>query len=311
MWTPANSMKDSRVWTGANAWDFAAADAFYAMAAANNKKVRGHLFLYPDHPATWQNSSTVTSVNWRSLLDAHFSAIGGRYANLVGVDVINEMFIVGTSSPFPNGYKDSVWMQAAGDGDTLMSYAFTSARARVPSNIPLFYCDNATEQGADSSRQFQKNNIVSAMTRLKNAGVPIDGFNAQWHIVVSPSYQYRQDRAQHRDFLKALVDLGLIINITEIDVRMPTGGWTGSSTEFDRRAAELLAATLETYFEVVPSSQRQHISFWEMSDAYNAWKTAISGNAWGDTERPCPFDSGMNRKAMYTAALATVLGVSA
>ena len=190
-------------------------------------------------------------------------------------------------------------MQAAQSGDALMTRCFERARNYAPTGIPLFYCDNGTEQGNDSSRNAQKTNMVAALTRMRAAGVPIDGYSSQWHVVVDPSYQYRTDRAKHRDFLKSLVDLGLIINITEIDVRMPAGGWSGSTQEFDRRAAELIAATLETYFSVVPAAQRQHISFWNLGDTYNSW---------GVTERPCPFDTSLARKSMYAAALNTFLG---
>lgn len=310
LWTPGNSLKDSRVWTGPNTWSLAAADAAIALCEAEGKAARGHTLMYPDHPPSWQNSSNVTSANWRDLIDAHMAQMCPRYPNLVGWDVINELFLINTTAPFAGGYKDTVWMQAAQDGDALLAHCFERARYYTPKNIPLFYCDNGTEQGSDSSRNAQKNNIVAALTRAKAAGVPVDGFNSQWHIVVTKDYPYRLDRAKHRDFLKALVDLGLIINVTEIDVRMQSGGWPGSVGEYDRRAAELLAATLETYFTVVPEAQRQHISFWELSDKYHSWKTAISGNAWGDSERPCPFDWGFVRKPIYTAALQTLLGVA-
>lgn len=299
LWTPENSMKDARTWTAAGTWDFSGADAFMAIANAAGKPVRGHTLMYPDHPPSWQNSGNVTAANWEALIDAHMSQCCPRYPTLVGLDVINELFLIGTSAPFANGYKDSVWLKAAQDGDVLMAHCFERARHYAPPGMPLFYCDNGTEQGGDSSRNAQKNNMVAALTRARAAGVPIDGFSSQWHVVVDPSYQYRTDRAKHRDFLKSLVDLGLIINITEIDVRMPAGGWSGSAQEFDRRAAELLAATLETYFSVVPEKQRQHISFWNLGDTHNAW---------GVTERPCPFDTALARKSMYAAALNTFLG---
>lgn len=297
--TSANSMKDSHTWTSATTWDFSEADAFMSLADTHGKKVRGHVLMYPDHPPSWQTTSTVTSANWAALIDAHMSRAASRYQGLVGLDVVNEMFIISTSAPFAGGYKDSVWLQAAGDGDLFMKACFDAAAKYAPAGTPLFYCDNGSEQGNDSARNAQKNSIVAALTRLKAAGVRIDGFNSQWHVVVDPSYDYRLDRAKHRDFLKSLVDLGLIINITEIDVRMPIGGWSGSSSEFDRRAADLLAATLETYFDAVPAALRQHISFWEMGDQWNAW---------GGSQRPCPFDTALARKDMYAAALTTFLG---
>lgn len=298
--TPANSMKDAVTWTSDNTWDFTRADAFVALAKSYGKKIRGHALMYPDHPPSWQNASTVTPSNWIALIHAHMSRAASRYQGLVGLDVVNELFLIGASAPFAGGYKNSVWLQAAGDGDLFMRECFKAAAQYAPAGTPLFYCDNGTEQGSDSARNFQKSNIVSALARLKSAGIRIDGFNSQWHLVVDPSYDYRMDRAKHRDFLKAIVDLGLIVNITEVDVRMPAGGWSGSSAEFDRRAADLLAATLEIYFRTVPVELRQHISFWEMGDSWNSW---------GVTQRPCPFDAGLARKDMYMAALISLLGV--
>lgn len=288
VYTPENEMKPSRVWTSASTWDYSDPDDFIAVANADNKLVRGHTLMYPDHDPAWV-AAGVNSGNWEALIDAHIGNMVSRYPSVIAWDVVNEV-MTGTGAPNPNGFKDSPWYDAA--GEAFVAFSFQRAR-HYNSTVPLYYCDNATEQGSDSFRNALRTNIINMLDGLLDAGVDVTGFASQCHLKLD--YDYRSDRVQHREFLKTLRSMGLKVIVTEVDVRKPGSG-SLTDTELDRQASELVRATLDTFLEYGDVDQ---VHFWNWTDDYQAW---------GAGERPLPLDTSNTPKPMYYDLRRSLMG---
>lgn len=308
VYTAENVMKESAIWTAASTYNFTNADAFMAIAAADGKQVRGHVLFYPVKASAWQTGGGLTSGNWQALCDAYIQAVLTR-PSLAAVDdwdVVNEV-CSGDTDGDGFGYVAGLpHLTAAGSGDAFLHYVFNRAAFYAPTKRH-FLCESNVEFGGGSYKDTKRANVIAVLTRALNAGVRIDGYSMQMHLRPDPVAQdYRFDRQKLRDFCKSLMALGLKINITEIDVQFPSGGWTGTNAEWDRRAAEYVFSAVDTVLDTTSgtASFPDHVSCWGLSDKYTAWPDNP-----GD-QRSAPFDSSFGTKTMFTALMRAFAGAN-
>lgn len=305
VYTAENVMKEGVIWTGPNAYSFAQADAFMNIANADGKQVRGHVLFYPVKGSeTWQ-ATGLTSANWQELCDAYLQAVLTR-PSLQAVtdwDVVNELIAGDTGSDAAGYITGTPHIAAAGSGDAFLQFVYN--RAAAYTNQELYYCESNTEFANDPYHNVKRANVIAALTRAKNAGCRIDGYSMQCHLRPEAfGNDYRHDQHLLRNFCKALMALGLRINITEIDVQFPAAGWSGSNREWDRMAAEYLYQVGYTIMDAThgTASFPKHISFWGLTDKYTSWRPL--------PQRSHPFDASLNPKTMFTA-VRQVLGAFA
>ena len=133
------------------------------------------------------------------------------YDNIIAWDVVNEALAdqCADGTVFPrNSYLQSVFPD-------FIDVAFRTAREVSP-NIKMFYNDYNTQIAGWAQAKNQLNLIRGLLAR----GVPINGVGFQMHI--DDLYQPNLSVDEIRSNLKQYTDLGLEVQITELDINCPS-----------------------------------------------------------------------------------------
>src|SRR5439155_18063679 len=151
----------------------------------------------------------------------HIRAVAGHYrGRVLAWDVVNEAIADDGS-----GLRDTVFRQKL--GDDYIADAFRLAREADPQAL-LFYNDYSGEgSGAKSDR------IYELMRSLRLQGVPIDGIGLQMHVSAL-NYPSTSGIAAN---MRRLAALGLLVNISEMDVKIANVPGTTQSKLDAQRAA--------------------------------------------------------------------------
>ena len=112
-------------------------------------------------------------------------------------------------------------------GDRYIADAFRLARETDPGAL-LFYNDYGGEGGTAKADR-----IYVLLQELLQQGVPVDGVGLQMHI----STTGRPSDAAIAANMRRLASLGLIVHISEMDVRMDNGGGSDQMRMQAQRAA--------------------------------------------------------------------------
>jgi endo-1,4-beta-xylanase len=195
-------------------YGFQWADSMVAFAQANSLAVRGHVFVWHNRqqlpgwltaPAAW------TSAQVDSILRDHITTVMHRYRGRIRIwDVVNEAL----DDNAVTRTSESFWYVQL--GPDYIERAFRLARA-ADSTALLFYNDyNIEGLNAKSDATY------ALLGDLRGRGVPVDGIGMQCHFQVGrlPS---SQDLVVNFD---RFARLGLKIQITELDIRMPVPATT-------------------------------------------------------------------------------------
>jgi endo-1,4-beta-xylanase len=273
--TAEYQMKWNAIETSRGVRDFSAGDAIVGYAESQGAPVKGHALIWHGSVPTWVGGLSAADV--RSAVESHIRAVGEHYrGRLLAWDVVNEAIADGGS-----GLRDTVFRQKLGDG--YIADAFRLAHEADPQAL-LFYNDYGGEDmGAKSNRIFQ---LVS---ELKAQGVPIDGVGLQMHI----SAAGRPADASIAANMRRLAALGLLVNISEMDVRVNNVPGTPQAR---------LDAQKSAYHDVVrlcvTEPACQSVTFWGFTDAHT----------WIDGDTPLLFDAQYARKPAYTGVLDALSG---
>lgn len=245
---PENAMKFAETEPARDQYSFCAADQIVAFAQANGMKVRGHNLVWQQDLPNWLTQGNFSSADAATILRDHISTVAGRYkGKLVAWDVVNEAIAYGA----PYGPQPSYWLTSLGSG--YIDQAFRWARDADPA-AKLFYNDTGGEgMGAKSDAVY---NLVAGMV---SRGVPIDGVGLQMHVTVAGA----PSASSISSNIKRLGALGLEVQITEMDVRLPVPA-----------SASDLAAQATVYKNVasacLANSNCTALLTWGVSDA-NSW----------------------------------------
>ncbi len=260
-------------------FDFSGADAIVAFAEAHGARVKGHALVW--HGATPDWVGGLTSAEVRSAVEQYIRTVAGRYkGRLAAWDVVNEAV-----ADDGGGLRNTVFLQKL--GPDYIAEAFRLARSADPKAM-LFYNDYSGEGlGAKSDRIFE---LVKG---LKQSGVPIDGVGLQMHVEAS-GYPTTGDLATN---IQRLAGLGLLVNISEMDVRIRNAaGSQQARLEAQRiRYHDLVAACI-----AVPRCHA--VTFWGFTDRHS-W---IDGSFGADD--PLLFDETYHVKPAFFGVLDAFLG---
>lgn len=276
--TAENQMKWDALQPTQGNFQFGPADELVAFARANDQRMRGHTLLWanpiriPDWVETAPDAETL-----RGWLDTHIRTVVGRYKDDVDAwDVVNEPLENFSSDFFDNVFSDLL-------GRDYIADAFRIAHEADP-EATLFLNEVLLEN--PNTPRFQ--NFYDLVVDLLADGVPIHGVGFQGHLIqniVDP------DPEAFRAAVQAFADLGLVVEITELDVAMPTG-------DVDLQG--------ETVYEIMSAclsvTACEGITFWGFTDAH----TWIDGTL-GPGLVPLPFDDDYARKPAYEGARRALL----
>ncbi len=201
---PENVMKFANIHPQPHTYDFTAADQLVSFAAANGMLVRGHTLVWYQDIPSWVTSGNYSKAQLEQILHDHITAVVGRYkGRIFAWDVVNEA--IGDNGQL----RDNIWLRAI--GPQYIDLAFQWAHQADPAAL-LFYNDyNGEGMNAKSDA------IYNLVKGLRQRGVPIGGVGLQMHLSVNNHPSVDDLKAN----IERLAALGLVVHITEMDVRLP------------------------------------------------------------------------------------------
>jgi endo-1,4-beta-xylanase len=261
--TPGNEMKWETTEPTRNTFNFGPADDIVNYALSHHMKVRGHTLVWYSQLAPWVSQITSGSDLLQAMKNHITTEVTHFKGKVVSWDVVNEAFDDSAGlrlSPF----RDLI-------GPSYIETAFRTARAADPNAL---LCYNAMVKD------------------FKARGVPIDCVGFQSHLTVGGVPSDMQAN------LKRFADLGVTVQVTELDVRMTT---PPSSSDLQQQASD--------YKSVVSAclavARCNDITIWGIHDADSWIPQFFPGYG-----AALPFDDNYHKKQAYTAMIEVLTGRS-
>ena len=262
-------------------FDFSSTDQLVDWAQSQGIAVHGHTLLWDaffnSQTPLWMQNFQGSPDQWREWTDAYVEEVVGRYQGRIrSWDVVNEALNDDGS------IRDTFWQR--GIGDSYIEEAFLAADRADPDAL-LYYNDFRFTVIPD-----KLDGAIAMVEDFKARDIPIDGLGFQMHILAD----FPDPDEIFEAFSKA-ADTGLLIKLTELDVRVNNGEQllTALDDAAAQRQAERYRTVVELYFEAVPPEQRGGITIWGISDPESYLAT---GPDW-----PLLFDGGLQEKPAYDA----------
>ena len=243
--TLENSLKAASVNPQPGVFNFAPADAFVAFGEAHKMFIVGHTLVWHNQVPPWffTNASgrSNTKEEQTEILRSYIQAVAGRYTGRVNAwDVVNEVI------DNDGSYRPTLWVNAFGNGDTLVKYAFKFASEYAP-NTELYYNDFNTW------RPRKRDGIVRMIKMLQKEGIRIDGIGMQGHWGLNyPETKYIEAA------IDAYTECGVKVMITELDVDVlpltKEGQITGQGMSDKQFQLEEFKKFLDPYANGLPDS---------------------------------------------------------
>lgn len=203
--TVENVMKAALINPQPGVYNFGPADDYVAFGEKNKMFIVGHTLVWHNQCPAWFFTNAAEKPNTKDeqieRLRSHIKIVAGRYAGRVHAwDVVNEVI------DNDGNYRPTSWVNAFGNGDTLIKYAFMFAAQYAP-NTELYYND------FNAWRPEKRDGIVRLVKMLQKEGMRIDGVGMQGHWGLNyPKTKYIEDA------IDAYAACGIKVLITELDV---------------------------------------------------------------------------------------------
>lgn len=277
--------------------DFSAADAFVSAAEQNSWKIHGHNIICdadtggPNFPKGSLNKS-----NARQYLEKYVQTVVSRYRGKIqSWDVVNEVL-----SPWikPSLLSPGVWLDTL--GVQYVDYAFFAAASTDPAAKLVWNEHHLEHDTPDEARCRQV--ALTLLKAMKSRGVPVQVLGLQSHLRA----QDPVGGADFERFLKEVLDLGVEIYITEMDV--DDTHVQGSPAQRDDVVASVYGKYLDTVMRI---ANPKVIVFWQLTDKTNwidwdAKTHAERRRTDGSQHRPAPLDNSLQDKPAYKAIIQAV-----
>ena len=275
--TPDNAMKFKSLHPLPKIYDFEVADQLVAFAQKNKMQVRGHTLVWHNQLSDWVNNGKFTRAEMIAILKDHVTTVVSHYRGQVAYwDVVNE------AVDDDGSLRDTVWLRSI--GPEYIDMAFQWAHAADP-HAKLFYNDyNNEDMGLKSNAIF---NLVKGMVER---GIPINGVGLQMHLILDSPPQ-KTDVVKN---MQRLGDLGLEVNITELDVRMQVPPSAKKLSDQATVYSDMLQACLTV-------SNCKVFTIWGFSDRLSWIPQFFDGYG-----AALIFDESFNPKPAYTALINTL-----
>lgn len=261
-------------------WNFAVADRAVSLAESADMRMRGHPLVWgrltlPDYVAN-ETDPVALELWMRDHITTLLTRYRGKFAQ---VDVVNEpleLFALPGQADVP--LANYVFTRVL--GKDYIRIAFEAARAADPDAL-LFINEIFTEKPGAKADSFYR--LVSD---LISAGVPIDGVGIQGHFQIIPGFLATHEEL--RNYLARFQDLGVIVELTEVDVTQREGDTVAQE--------DIYRDAINACLDVAICSG---MTVWGVSDAY----TWIEGVLGIPNARPLLFDEAFQPKPAYSAVL--------
>ena len=271
--TAENAMKWAALEPRRGEFDFAEGDRLVEFAEANQMAVRGHNLIWDQSviDSTPDYASQITDPDeLRQVMTDHIRTVVGHYRGRVDSwDVVNEPIEIRG-----DGLYQNVFYRLLGPG--YIAEALQIAHESDPDAL-LFVNENLVET---SGKKFDTLRQLTADLRAQ--GAPLDGVGVQGHFFAQP----RPEELQAN--LQSLADLGVIVELTEVDVPLRAGGTRDDQLEEQRQEYHEIA----TACLAVAACRR--ITLWGFTDKFT-WIDSFAGPG----RAPLVLDEQYQRKPAY------------
>ncbi len=269
--TPGNEMKWQTTEPSQGQFNFGPADQIVQFAQSHNMKIRGHTLVWYSQLANWVNSVPASQI--LSVMNNHITTEMTHFKGEIWYwDVVNEAFNEdGTRRP--DVFQNEI-------GNAYIEDAFRTARSADP-NAKLCYNDYNIEDMNSAKSQA----VYAMVSDFKNRGVPIDCVGFQSHFIVG------QVPADFQATLQKFANLGVDVQITELDDRMPT---PASSANLNQQAVDY-ANVAKACLAV---SRCDDITIWGVGEPDSWVPSTFQGQG-----QALLYDSNYQPKAAYTSFL--------
>ena len=200
--------------------NFATADRVVTLARSRGIRIKGHNLIWnarwtPKWALDYMKAGATPAAvyaNTKTAVDYRVKSVVQHFRGLINsYDVVNEPLAwnggLNPTNPFGQGM-----------GEDYIAEAFKVARAYDPS-AKLFLNEtipNPVEGNAKAD------SLLDLVRRLKARGVPIDGVGLETHGALGVSSPWFPDSTSVlKDYMSKLVDLGVKVEITELEVSLP------------------------------------------------------------------------------------------
>lgn len=258
-------------------FNYTLGDQLVTFAEANGMAIRGHALVWHEALPAWVKAlPDAASVD--AALKNHIQNVVTHWkGKIYAWDVVNEAIADGTGMMRPSIFLEKL-------GPEYVEKAFRYAREADP-DVKLYYNDYGGEAPGPKA-----NGIFDLVKRLVDAGAPIDGVGFQMHIAANqfPGSTFAAT-------MQRFVDLGLTVNVSEMDVRV-----YGVAGGLDAK----LAAGAATYREMAAACMAQPrcdaFTVWGLTDNVS-WINSASVTFFPKPDYPLLFDEAYMPKPAYTA----------
>jgi endo-1,4-beta-xylanase len=276
--TPESEMTFKYLHPEADRYDFAIAEQMLSFARQNGMLVRGGSLVWDQQLPDWLLNGNFSGEELKQILHDYIQTVVSHFRGQVAAwDVVNEAITD------DGQLRDNFWLRAI--GPQYIALAFQWAHAADP-QVPLFYNDFNAE-GLN-----RKSDAVYALVQgLQRDTIRIDGIGWQMHVLLNKNPSTIEMMAN----FKRLADLGLTVNITEMDVRV--------GVDLQARPARLQAQA-DIYRRALraclDASNCRMFEVWGVTDRYS-WYNFNKDPSQKDA--PLLFDENGDPKPAYYALL--------
>jgi endo-1,4-beta-xylanase len=256
-------------------FDFSLGDQLVAFAQQHDMAIRGQVLVWDHQLPEWLVEGDFSREDWLDILKNHVQTTVGHYrGKIMAWDVVNEAI------DDDGILRDTIWMRTI--GPEYIALAFRWAHETDP-DVSLFYNDHL---GEGLNRKSQA--IYALVNGLLQAGVPIDGVGMQMHTWLEGPPAANELAAN----MQRLADLGLLVQITEMDVRTQFHPTTSQVEKLDLQA-DMYRRVIET---CLAAPNCDTFITWGLTDLYS-WIPGFSGKP----DMPLLFDFDGKPKPAYDA----------
>jgi GH35 family endo-1,4-beta-xylanase len=250
-------------------YDFSGGDRIVDFAEARGLRVKGHALIW--HGATPKWVDSLSPPELRIAFEDHIRTVAGHYrGRLYAWDVVNEAI-----DDSQSGLRSTVFSR--GLGPDYVAEAFRLARKADP-DAELIYNDYGGE-----GLNRKSNDIYSLVRDLRRRGL-VDGVGLQMHVSAT-SLPAIADIAAN---IRRLAELGLRVNLSEMDVRVrDVPGDTAAKLQRQRQVYRDVVAVC------VAEPRCEAVTFWGFTDAHS-WIDSVFG-----ADDPLLFDERYRAKPAF------------
>ena len=272
--------------------DFAPADTIANFAAANGLVLRGHNLLWYHRTPSWYFDLTDRREQERAVI-AHIEQLAGRYRGRIhSWDVVNEP--IEPKDGRPDGLRTAVFLETL--GPEYLDLAYHTARDTDP-DARLVVNEYDVELDAPE-QEARRVALLRLLERMRRSGTPVDAVGIQAHLTAAGGPPFSAPLL--RRFLADIANLGLTVQITELDVtdeHAPVEVAVRDGLVADTYRRFLDAALDEPAVKMVVTWGLSDRHSWIVRrETYQAkWRTDDAAS------RPLPFDADLEAKPAFDA----------